>query len=243
MEVQMSELLTVKPVFVKTKNVRNLEVLMEGLSLSDGEGRMAMVYGRAGRGKTRTAQWYAAHQGCVFLRCRNVWRSSELGFLRTLCHELGVKAIPKRKDPCFQAALDVLLADPVPVFVEELEKLPNFFLELVRDLSDLSSAPFVIIGEEELVPYMRRNRRVWSRTFQQLEFLPIEIADVIMYVNEAGGLQISAEIAKILHDSSGGDFRIVRRDLINLVHIANSKSTREITKEMARIAVKTGLNG
>lgn len=239
----MPQEIKIKPVFVKTKNVRNFEVMMDGLALAAGEGRLAIVYGRAGRGKTRTAQSYAANNGLVFLRCRNVWRSSELDFLRTLCRELGIKSPPHRKGPCFQEALDVLLATRQPVFIEELEKLPAFFLELVRDLSDLSSAPFVIIGEEELLPYMRRNRRVWSRTYQQLEFNPIDISDVMLYVNEAAGLQLQPKVAAILYQSSGGDFRIVRRDTINLVHIANSKQTREISEQMAKVAVKTGLQG
>ena len=37
----------VKPTFVRTKNVRNFEVLMDGLALGEGEGRLGLVYGQA----------------------------------------------------------------------------------------------------------------------------------------------------------------------------------------------------
>lgn len=38
-----------KPSFVKTRNVRNFEVLMNGLDLAAGEGRFGLVYGQADR--------------------------------------------------------------------------------------------------------------------------------------------------------------------------------------------------
>lgn len=235
--------ITLNPVFVRTKNVRNFEVLMDGLALAEGEGRLGLVFGQAGRGKTRTSQWYAANNGCVYLRVASVWRTSELDFLQALLREMEVKQPPHRKGPCYIEAIDRLVKDPHPVFIDELEKLPQHFLDLVRDLSDMSAAAFVLIGEEELVPYMRRNRRVWSRTFQQIEFEPISASDIIFYARDAAGLNISPQVAAILHKASSGDFRLVRRDMLALVQIANGHDTREITEKMANVAVKMAFNG
>ena len=235
-------MIELKPVFVdKTKNVRNFTVMMDGLALGRGEGRLGLVYGRAGRGKTRTADWYHAHNGGVFLRMLTVWRTSELEFLKSLCKELGILSPPGRKGPAFAAAVDKLLSDPRPVFLDELEKLPPYFLDIVRDLSDLSTAPVILIGEEELVGYMRINRRVWSRIFQAMEFLPIGKPDIISYFADAAGLSIDGPVIDVFLLAADGDFRIVKRGLLSLVQIANAKQTREITVEMARIAVKTGL--
>ncbi len=232
-----------KPTFVKTKNVRNFESMMDGLALGEGEGRLAMVYGQAGRGKTRTTQWWAAHHGAVYLRITTIMRGSELEFLQALCRELGDLTPPKRKGACFTAIIDSLMDTPRPVFCDELEKLPAPFADLVRDISDLSMSPFVLIGEEELVAYMRRNRRVWSRTFQQMEFAPIGAADIIGYAGEAAGLKLSPEQASILHQASAGDFRIIKRDLLSLMQIASGKNTDQVTDDMARQAVKSGLQG
>lgn len=237
-------MISVKPVFVdKTKNVRNFSVMMDGLALGRGEGRLGMVYGIAGRGKTRTAQWYHAHHGGVFLYMQTVWRTSELEFLRALCRELGILSPPGRKGPAFMAAVDTLITDPKPIFLDEVEKLPGYFLNVIRDLTELSTAPIVLIGEEELVSHMRINRRVWSRTYQTLEFLPISKPDIVAYFREASGLSIDTQVAGVFHDASNGDFRIVRRGLLSLVMIANAKQTTEITVEMAQVAVKTGLTG
>jgi hypothetical protein len=98
------------PKFVNVKNVRNFQAMVDALMLSAGEGRLAAVIGPAGRGKTRTAQWYAANNRCAFIRCLSIWRQSELGFLQAMCRELGVKKIPYRKDPAFIAVMDALNA-------------------------------------------------------------------------------------------------------------------------------------
>ena len=50
------EKIQVKPVFVKTKNVRNFESMMDALAQASGEGRLGAVPSPPGRGKTRTAQ-------------------------------------------------------------------------------------------------------------------------------------------------------------------------------------------
>ena len=90
---------------------------------------------------------------------------------------------------------------------------------------------------------MRINRRVWSRTYQSLEFLPISKPDIIAYVREASGLSVDNQVADVFHNASGGDFRIVRRGLLALAQIANAKQTDQITVDMAQVAVKTGLRG
>jgi hypothetical protein len=231
-----------RPTFVKTKNVRTFEEMMDGLAAADGEGRLGLVWGRAGRGKTRTAQWWAAHHNAAYLRIATVWRTAEGDFLRALCRELGIIDTPARKGALFAGALDRLLEEPRPVFVDELEKLPRYFLDLVRDLSDMAAVPVVLIGEEELVSYMRQNRRVWSRTFRQMQFEPISAAEIVLYAAEATGLRLSAIVAKIFENASGGDIRLVKRYLMRLTDLATGKGTDEITEELALMAVKVGLS-
>jgi len=241
----MAKNLQLIPTFVKTRNVRNFEVMMNGLALGDGEGRLGLVHGRAGRGKTRTAQWYAAHSGSIYLRMITVWRTSELEFLRTLCRELGIVSPPHRKGPCFIEILDKLLAEPRALFLDEIEKLSSHFLDVIRDLSDLAKIPIILIGESELPVVMRRNARVWSRTQQELEFEPISSADIVYYIGESTGkqIQLTPTMVAIIEKASGGDFRLVRRALLNLTQIFNAEGSGKVTEQMVSIAVKTGLNG
>ena len=232
------------PKFVNVKNVRNFQAMLDALLLSAGEGRLAAVIGPAGRGKTRTAQWYAANNRCTFLRCLSIWRQSELGFLQALCRELGVKKIPHRKDPAFLAAMDALNAQGGrPVFIEEIEKLPRLHLELVRDLSDLSAAPFVLIGEDELQSHMQQVTRIWNRTFQLLEFEALGLGDVVMFARESAGVELGREVAEMLHSAASGCFRVIKRDLIALVNIMNARGKAEPDLEMAKVAIKQSLRG
>jgi DNA transposition AAA+ family ATPase len=231
------------PVFVKTKNVRNFEVMMDALALADGEECFGMVYSRAGRGKTRTSQWYSAHHDCVYLRILTIWRSGELDFLKSFCKALNILSPPGRKGPAFAAIVDNLIKNPRPVFLDEIEKMPQVFLKVVQDITDCARIPIILIGEEELVSYMKQNRRVWSRTFQQMEFKPIEIADIIMYGGESAGLKLSIPVAQMMHKASGGDFRLVKRDLLGMAQAANANQTTTITEKMAKIVIKSGLSG
>lgn len=232
-----------KPTFIKNKNVRNFTVMMDALSLSEGEGRLGVIWGRAGRGKSRTAQWYAAHHDCIYLRVVSIWRNSEAGFLQALCRELGVSNPPKLKDSAFFTAVHCLMDTPKPIFIDEPEKLPASYLDLFRDLTDMTAVPFVMVGEEELEPWMKRHRRVFSRTFQRLEFDRIEVSDVILYASEATGgkVKLTPEQAGMIHADSDGDFRMVKRAMINLVHVLNSRNTSAADNEVIKIAIKMGL--
>ena len=232
------------PKFVNVKNVRNFQAMIDALMMSAGEGRLAAVIGPAGRGKTRTAQWYAANNRCAFVRCLTIWRHTELGFLQALGRELGLKKVAHRKDPAFLAVIDALNTQGGrPVFIEEIEKLPRLHLELVRDLSDISAAPFVLVGEDELQSHMQQVTRIWNRTFQLLEFEKLGLGDVMMFARESAGIELPADVAEMLHHDANGCFRVIKRDLISLVNIMNARGKSEPDINMVKVAIKQSLRG
>ena len=236
------------PTFVQTKNVRTFETMMDGLFLGrggkgEGDERLGCVWGRAGRGKTRTVQAWAARNGCAYIETVSVW--SELDFLKTLAYELGIKQnSPGRRGPCFQMVAEAMLVSGRPVFIDEIERFGQKFLEIVRDLAKITGGIIVLIGEEELPYLMKQNRRSWSRTYKAMEFEPVSQSDIIMYVGKCTGLALNEEATAIMHQASGGDLRIVRRDTINLAHAATRlKRNGIVDAELARIACKQGLQG
>jgi DNA transposition AAA+ family ATPase len=235
------------PSFVQTKNVRAFDTMMQGLLLGkggsgEGDERLGCVWGRAGRGKTRTVQAWAAKNGCVYIETVSIW--SELDFLQKLAYELGALKVPNRRGRCFEAVVDGMSQTGLPIFIDEIERLGQKYLEIIRDLVKITGGIIVLIGEEELPHLMQQNRRVWSRTYRAMEFEPVSQADVITYVRQCTGLTLSAEAAEIMHNASGGDLRIVRRDTINLTHARKSLSrTGEVDAELAKIACKQGLRG
>ena len=235
--------LQIKPIFVKSANVRNFEAMMRTLALSEGEGRFGLVWGRAGRGKTRTANYFVANnRNCHYLLALKVWQSSHGEFLRTLARELQMTAIPHRIGPLFAEVAERLAKTKPVVFVDEPDKLPLGFFEVMRDLTEASAAPFVLIGEEELPGIMRKERRLMSRAFQQVEFKPFAVADIVQYVTAAAGVRFTTpSAAEAMFKSSEGDIRIVKRDLINLVQALNAKGTAEADENTVKAAIRQAL--
>lgn len=231
------------PTFVNTKNVRNFTVLMDGLDLGVGEGRLGKVTGRAGLGKTRTCQWYAANHDCVYLRVIGPMINSDTQFLESLCRAMGITGIKRRQGDLFYAIVDALTANPKPVFLDELERVKPRMVDLVRDLSDVSTAPFVLVGEQELDTVMKRNRRTWSRTFQAMDFEPVGAADIVFYLKESAGLGLDSALAAMMHQKSGGDWRLIKSASLSLVQQVNSAGQIDINKQMVKNAFSAGLRG
>ena len=238
----------VKNPFIRTTNVRNLDVMMRGLALAAGEGRFGLVYSESGRGKSRAVvNWHGTHDS-IYVRTKNVWKTNPTEFLGELCFELGIRPKPKGKVKCFNLAVDALLQQPRTVLIDEIERLPMDFLEIMRDLTEFTGSAVVLIGEEELVEHMRQNRRVWRRTFQRLEFKVVGPAEIKFYIQEATkdkndiGLNISNEIASVIDELSGGNFGDIRVITIYLADICNAKKAVHITRDMVMAANRTRLS-
>jgi len=228
---------------VACQNQENFLAMMEILELGAGEGRLGAIISPAGYGKSRTTAAWAANNGSVHLLMLPIWATSELGFLQALCRELGVLQPPATKNGCFAEALERLVGQPNPVFLDEMDMTPRH-LNLVRALAELTGAAIVLIGEEELTALLSQNKRVWSRVFQTMRFAPVSAKDIITYGREAAGLEVSPDGAVALQSApGGGDWRVIKRSMIDLVGLANAKRTRQVTVEMVRQAVKMGFRG
>lgn len=239
-----------QPVFINTRNVGRALTMMNALALMPHTPRLAAVYGRAGVGKSYWATTWIARQpegrDIPYLKCQWVWVKSELEFLRALCGAFGIKeeARPRRKVACYQMILDRMTARPgLPLFVDDfhrMQKEPGH-LEILRDLTELSGAPVVLIGEEPLEPMLRQHRQVWSRTKQAQEFKPVDVADVVMLAQQSAGLNLEMDAAVHLHDWAGGDFRPLENALAGCLQKAQGKARDKmvVTKEDIKAVLKT----
>lgn len=244
----MPELKMSHSVFIQTQNVRNLLTMMDDIGMDIGEGRFAVICGGAGLGKSRSVKWYHAnHQHTIYLESTAVWYSSELEFLCDLCRELGIENIAHRKGRCYRDIIDFLFDHPETViFIDEVDRLKNIHLELMRDITRATLCPIVLIGEKNLIPFMRKNERVWTRTFEPVMFGAMRPSDVIIFVKEAVGVQIGADVAAILHktgtkNTTDGNFRLVKRAVQYAIQYANAKKSETITPEIAAMAIKSAI--
>jgi hypothetical protein len=219
--------------FVNTRNIRNFQVMMDGLALGEGRGRFGVVHGQAGLGKTTAVDnWYGNNKS-HYIRFAKVWSPTD--FLFALARELKVVDPIRRRGALFSEVVDKLLADPVPLFVDEIDKMGAEFLEILRDLADMTGAAVVLVGEESLVRKVQMNRRVWSRVYQQLAFGPIAVDDVARLFIEAAGLKMAPAVAKYVHERTQGNWRDVYRYMLVAAQYCQHNDAGEITDDLAKI--------
>lgn len=235
-----------QPVFINTRNVGNAATAMNALALRPGKPRFAAFIGHAGVGKTYWATTYVARQpeASPYLKCQYVWAHSELEFLRALCRAFEIKDPPYRKVGCYLEILDLMTARPsLPLFVDDFhrfQKAPGH-LEILRDLTELSGAPIVLIGEEPLEGMLKAHDQVWSRTYQAVEFKDNEVADVVLLGLKSAGLELEREAAAHLHAWANGDFRPLDSALAGLLQLAQGKGDVVITAADVKAVLKTML--
>ncbi len=80
-------------------------------------------------------------------------------------------------------------------------------LNLLRDVHDRCRVPIVLIGEEPLKGKLSQERRLISRTSQELIFQPAGPADVTLFYRKNLNLALSPKMAVDLARHAQGDFR------------------------------------
>ena len=225
-----------EPVFVFTQNVKNFMATMQLVDKRMGHDSLAMIWGRAGRGKTRTARWYATQKNCVYVESLRDW--SVLWMYQDILRAMGMEAYPKRKKQAFEKIIDISRDDPRPIILDEADLVGPRLLESIRDLCKTMLVPWVLIGEESLPLLMSRDRRVWSRRCASLEFQPMQAPDIKMFCEKATGLGLTAETADIIQRATGGDIRLIELTISTAETIAKANQAKEISADMARKAIK-----
>ncbi len=226
-----------KPVFVMTDNVRRFVATMKQVENRMGTDSLALVFGRAGRGKSRTSRWYATQNDCVLVESLRDW--SVLWMYQDILTAYGLpkENIPRRKKAAFDAIIDLANERRVPVILDEADLIGPRLLETVRDLCKIARVPWVLIGEEALPHMMNRDRRVWSRRCAVMEFQPMTTTDITGFAREAFDLQVPGDSADVLQKATGGDIRLIELTLSTAEIVARANSTKTISADAARAAV------
>jgi len=227
-----------KPVFVMTQNVKTFLATMEIVKKRIGHDSLAEIKGRAGRGKTRTAKYYATQADCVYLTTLRDW--STLWMYQDILSAMGIYGDnqPKRKKNAFEMIVSLCKENPRPIMLDEADLLGPRLLESVRDLCKVTNVPWVLIGEESLSQLMNRDRRVWSRRCASMEFQPMTVADVISFCQQSTDLKIQTEVADTIQKRTGGDIRLIELTLSTAETIAKANQAREVTEEIALASIK-----
>ena len=194
-----------KQVFINTKNYQKFRDICAELTDPAGIGpTMAMVTGRAGRGKTEAAKKYAVDEQAVYIPPLNIM--SPVMMLREICFDLA-SLKPHNTAACIEIIASELSRQQRLVIVDEADLLQMKVLEMLRGLNERCGCPVLLIGEEGLKSKIATRRRLFSRIRRSMEFGPVTQPDLTLFYKQALGLEIEPRVAAVLYRHCRGDWR------------------------------------
>ncbi|NRB18342.1 MAG: ATP-binding protein [Rhodobacteraceae bacterium] len=173
---------------------------------------MGVFSGYPGYGKTFAAQHCAAALGAVHISLLKSWTAKF--FLEQLLIELNVT--PKGSlAKLEQMACEKLLRTQRTVLVDEADfAVSKGYIEIIRDLHDVSAVPVILIGMEELPQRLTQWEQVDSRVAAYVQALPADLRDGQLLASVyASGIEIDKALLAHVIDRNTGSARMIAKDL------------------------------
>ena len=175
-----------KPVFVKTKNVKNFVSTLANLqNRAKGVPGMALVYGEPGLGKTQAALWWVANnqEDAIYVSATQSMTTKWL--LEEIIRELGDSPF-YRTSEIFEQIVRELIKRPKVIIVDEIDYLAHekSTIEMLRDIHDRTHTPIVLIGMTYADKKLKRYRHLYARLSEILQFQKFPFEDTKNLINE-----------------------------------------------------------
>jgi len=159
---QESKLRVKRDVFVKTANVKRFDTLCD--ELLDPEGDLTcsigVVIGRAGRGKTKAARHYAVqYPEAVYVLFIDGF--SLVDVAREIAYEIG-GIRPRGFRQCLDVIDEATQQQRRLIIIDEADKMPKKYLEMLRGINERCACPVVLVGEEPLRKALESERRCFN---------------------------------------------------------------------------------
>ncbi len=214
--------------------VSNVDRFLAGMALVQkrgaAEASMMLVTSEPGFGKTETLQWYVTQQPhAVYLRCKSGY--TRHWFLKDLLHELGIQPARLTED-MFRQAKEALGSLPYILVIDEIEHaLADIrVMEAIRDLSDLTEIPVVLVGMDQVKDKIRaRYPQITSRIATIVHFQPVTEQDIrTAAAHLLEGLTLSDDLVAEILRRCEGRMRLVLNALANCERIAKARRAGQL---------------
>lgn len=202
-----------KPAFVETKNYHRF---MEGMDALEARGseecRLVVVDGSPGLGKTTILARWASTEDCIYLRAKSDW--SPYWMLGELLTEMRLQK-PHGYEDRFRACLQALgerlqtaemTRAQFAVVIDEADyvSVKGKLVDAVRDLTDLSRVPFVLVGMGRIRDALTRFPQTASRISRYVRFEPADLAGVTDFLAQKCEIPVAPDLAAFVHRATGG---------------------------------------
>jgi len=225
-----------KKVFVTTENTQQFDEICSELQAPDLVGpSLALVTGRAGRGKSEAAKHYAINSNAVYILM--LQDTTPVMALRNIAFELSAIK-PRTTDACVEIIGAEMQKERRLILADEADLVPLKTLEMLRGINERCGCPILFLGEDDLMARVASRRRIVSRIRRRMGFGPVSQTDLILFCSESLGVKITPSVAGILHRYSKGDWRPAVTAAAAIWRAIQASGIDEVTEELIREIVK-----
>jgi len=169
---------------------------------------IAVAYGPPGFGKSTSATYVTAKKGAALVRALAAWTLSDL--LHALAREVGVDPAP-RNTTTVNRLVERLATMRKVVIIDEADYVvaKSSLINTVRDLQDLSGAPFILLGMENFARKITQHELVAGRVYNWVKFEPVDLDDVRQIHKACCEVAIDEALLKRIAKDAAGSARRV----------------------------------
>lgn len=236
-----------RAIFVKTVNAQRFLSGLKALEQRGADEACLMVLdGEPGLGKSATVKWWSTQHQAVFLRAKKEWTPGWL--LRELLQSLNKtpeysfermfrQAIQALSDYSVAAARDGRQAGLVFDEVDHMSRSAKL-LETVRDITDMTEIPCILVGMGRVRHHLTRFPQVASRVGQYVEFAAGGVADTKAMVEGLSEVPVKDDLISLLHEVSRGRFREIKEGIAAIEHFGRRNGGKPVgCADMAGLAL------
>lgn len=221
-----------KPIFVKTKNVKGFINLIYNLkNKPDNISKIGLVYGNAGLGKTKTAIYLSIQFDTIYVRATNKMTTKWL--LEEIAKELD--EIPRfYTADIFRQCVNALKTNLKMIIVDEIDYLLADFrtIETLRDLHDETGVPIILVGMQLSKHKLKKHNHLFDRISKIYNFTEFEYSDMKQITEEISEVDITKEAAHIIHNKAKS-FRKIAEMIDMFEKVGQANGLTQIDEKVA----------
>lgn len=169
-----------------------------------------VFYAVSGVGKTTAAARAALRTGSVYIECGSTWTTATL--VDAILHELHSLPVKGSVAKRVTEVINRLADDPIPLIFDEADHMvKKSLVDVVREISDKTGAPIVLIGEQHLPTKLMEFERAHNRVLEWVQAEPCDLSDAKELAKLYQGNVVIADdlLKKIVMETDGSTRRIV----------------------------------
>ena len=209
-----------EPAFVMTTAAK---MIFETLDIAQVMGRMVVITGRAGYGKTKAVRQYVEnHENVIFITYNPTVNTHKL--MMEIGKKIGV-SIRNDAYSIFKRIVAQIKNTPRMIIIDEAQQMSYRPLETIRAIHDETGVGVALIGANSLIDNLtsriKETDQLWSRVRIKRQLKPLTASDAKMILQQHI-VDIEDSLVKYMLESSSGNARQMTNALMVAMTMARA---------------------